>query len=99
MDFVTLSYIRTSDEGVQINILYEKNIDCHFVFFHHMHLLYHNLDILISAAGNTHASLKLIIDQSLLKHSFCGSNQILINVDVITFRVKEGRKINQGFKK
>jgi len=35
LDFVTLSYIRTSDEGVQINILYEKKkmdvISCSFI--------------------------------------------------------------------
>lgn len=61
LDFVTLSYIQTSDEGVQINILYEKNIGCHFEFFHHMHLLYHQLDILIYNSCNLEVKNRSII--------------------------------------
>lgn len=94
MDFVTLSYIQTSDEGVQINILYEKNIGCHFFVLSSHAFSYHQL-----AIYTIHATLKLKIDQlfkhaSLLKHSLCGSNQILIkNADAFKFSVKEGKSI------
>lgn len=78
LDFVTLSYIQTSDEGVQINILYEKNTGCHFVVFHLMHLLYHQLDIFIYNSCSLEVKNRSFKHTSLLKRSLRGSNQILM---------------------